>query len=58
MSGTIVFISHFRVKEGKLDGLKQDAQMMVEHFQVDTPGTVAFRQYLSERLCLIISLSS
>jgi len=28
MSEPIVFISHFTVKEGKLDGLKQHAQMM------------------------------
>jgi hypothetical protein len=31
MSGPIVFISHFKIKDGKLDGLKQHAQMMVEH---------------------------
>lgn len=48
MSGPIVFISHFKVKEGKLDGLKQHAQMMVEHIQANKPGTVAFLQYLNE----------
>jgi quinol monooxygenase YgiN len=48
VSGPIVFISHFKVKEGKLDGLKQHAQMMVEHIQTEKPGTVAFLQYLNE----------
>ena len=30
MSEPIVFISHFKVKEGKLDGLKQHSQKMIE----------------------------
>jgi hypothetical protein len=30
----------------------------VQLVRAEKPGTVAFRQYLSERLCLIISLSS
>lgn len=44
----IVFISHFRIKEGKLDGFKQHAQMTREHIQANKPGTVAFLQYLNE----------
>lgn len=48
MSGPIVFISHFKVKEGKLERFKQHAQMMVEHIQTEKPGTVAFLQYLNE----------
>jgi quinol monooxygenase YgiN len=48
MSGPIVFISHFKVKEGKLDSFKQHAQMMVEYIQSNKPGTVAFLQYLNE----------
>jgi len=48
MSGPIVFISHFKVKEGKLHGLKQHAQMMIELIQAEKPGTVAFLQYLNE----------
>ncbi len=48
MSEPIVFISHFKVKDGNLDGLKQHAQMMVEHIQANKPGTVAFLQYLNE----------
>ena len=30
MSEPIVFISHFKVKEGKLEDLKGHAQMMIE----------------------------
>jgi len=48
MSGPIVFISHFKVREGKLDGLKQHAQMMIELIQAEKPGTLAFLQYLNE----------
>jgi len=48
MSGPIVFISHFKVKEGKLEGLKQHAQMMIEFINAGKPGTVAFLQYLNE----------
>jgi len=48
MSEPIVFISHFKIKDGKLAGLKGHAQMMVEHIQANKPGTVAFLQYLNE----------
>ena len=48
MSGPIVFITHFKVKEGKLDALKQFAQAMTEHIHAEKPGTVAFIQYLNE----------
>jgi quinol monooxygenase YgiN len=48
MSEPIVFISHFKVREGKLEGLRQYTQMMVEHIQADKPGTVAYLQYLNE----------
>jgi hypothetical protein len=48
MSGPIVFISHFKVKEGKLEGLKQHAQMMMELIKTEKPGTLAFLQYLNE----------
>jgi quinol monooxygenase YgiN len=49
MSGPIVFISHFKVKEGKLESFKQHAQMMSEYIQANKPGTVAFLQYLNEK---------
>lgn len=48
MSEPIVFISHFKVKEGKLEGIKQYAQMMIEHMQANKPGTVAYLLYLNE----------
>jgi quinol monooxygenase YgiN len=48
MSEPIVFISHFKVKEGKLEGLKGHAQMMVELIKAEKPGTVAFLEYLNE----------
>ena len=48
MSETIVFISHFKIKEGKLDSFKQHAQRVREHIKANKPGTVAFHQYLNE----------
>jgi len=48
MSEPIVFISHFKVKEGKLEGLKAHAQMMIELINAEKPGTLAFLQYLNE----------
>ncbi len=47
MSEPIVFISHFKVKEGKLDGLKQFHQKVVEQIKAEKPGTVAFLHYLN-----------
>jgi quinol monooxygenase YgiN len=48
VSEPIVFISHFKVKEGKLDGLRQFAQATTEQIKADKPGTVVFLQYLNE----------
>jgi len=48
MSEPIVFISHFKVKEGKLDSLKQLHQRVVEQIKTDKPGTVVFLHYLNE----------
>jgi hypothetical protein len=48
MSKPIVFISHFKVKEGMLDSLKQQIQKVTEHIQSNKPGTVVFLQYLNE----------
>ena len=48
MSEPIVFISHFKVKEGKLDGLKQLHQRVVEQIKTDKPGTVVFLHYLNQ----------
>jgi len=48
MSKPIVFISHFKVKEGKLDKLKQLSQEVTEHIKADKPGTLTFLQYTNK----------
>jgi len=48
MSKPIVYISHFRVKEGRLDSLMQLNQKVTEQIKTNKPGTVAFLQYLTE----------
>ena len=48
MSEPIVFISHFRVKEGALDNVKQLIQKVGEQIKANRPGTVVFLQYLNE----------
>ena len=48
MSKPIVYISHFRVKEGKLESLIQLNQKVTEQIKTNKPGTVAFLQYLNE----------
>ena len=48
MSEPIVFISRSKIKEGKLEGLKQHAQMIRELIQAEKPGTLAFLQFLNE----------
>ena len=48
MSEPIIFISHFKIKEGKLDGFKQLHQKVVEQIKADKPGTVVFLHYLNE----------
>jgi quinol monooxygenase YgiN len=49
MSEPIVFISHFRVKQGKFDSLMQLNQKVTEYIEANKPGTVAFLQYLNEQ---------
>jgi quinol monooxygenase YgiN len=48
MSKPIVYISHFRIKEGKLDHLLQLSRNVTEQIKTNKPGTVAFLQYLNE----------
>jgi hypothetical protein len=48
MSEPIVFISHFKIKEGKLDGLKQHSRKMMKLIEAEKPGTVVFLQYFNE----------
>jgi len=45
MSQPIVFISHFKIKEGKLDEVKQLSQNVSEYIQANKPGTFAFLQF-------------
>jgi len=48
MSEPIVFISHFKIKEGKLDGFKQLSQKVTEQIKANKPGTVVFLQYFND----------
>jgi quinol monooxygenase YgiN len=45
MSEPIIFISHFKIKEGKLGELNRLNQMVSQQIQADKPGTLAFLQY-------------
>ena len=49
MSDPIVFISHFKVKPGKLESLKHLNQKVTEQIKTSKPSTVAFLQYLDEQ---------
>jgi quinol monooxygenase YgiN len=48
MSEPVVFISHFKIKPGKLESLKQLHAQVVARIEADKPGTVAFLHYLNE----------
>ena len=48
MPEPVVFISHFRVKEGKLDDLKQLAGEVERSLREDKPRTAAWLVYLDE----------
>jgi len=48
MSEPIVFISHFKIKEGKLEDVKQLSQTVSEFIEANKPGTVAFLQYINK----------
>jgi quinol monooxygenase YgiN len=45
MSGPIVFISHNRIKPGKLEELTRYAPRVAEGIERDKPGTVVFLMY-------------
>lgn len=45
MSAPIVFISHLKVKEGKLEDFTRFAETVAEKIKAEKPGTVAFLQY-------------
>ena len=48
MSEPVVFISHFMVREGALEGLRRFAQEGAARLQEEKPRTVAFLMYLDE----------
>jgi len=47
MSEPIVFISHFRMKEGKLEAYRRLQGEIVSQLQADRPRTVAYLAYVS-----------
>ena len=48
MSSPIVFISKFRIKEGRLDDFKRFFQQGSKSIEAEKPGTIVFLSYLSE----------
>jgi hypothetical protein len=48
MSDPIIFISNQKVKEGKLEGLKQYYRQVAEQAKANKPGTVAHLAYHNE----------
>ena len=48
MSEPVVFISHFKVKEGKLDELKRLAGEVERSLREDKPRTAAWLVYVNE----------
>jgi quinol monooxygenase YgiN len=49
MSEPVVFISHFKVKEGKLDDLKRLTADVMARLREEKPRTVVFLAYLDEQ---------
>jgi hypothetical protein len=48
LSEPIVFISHLRIKEGKLDAYRQFSREMTPLLEAEKPRTLAFLAYLNE----------
>jgi quinol monooxygenase YgiN len=48
MSEPIVFVSHFRIKEGKLDAFRQHTKETSLLLEADKPRTSAFLPYASD----------
>jgi quinol monooxygenase YgiN len=46
MSAPIVFISHFRVKEGGLEGLERLSKDVTRSLEAEKPATLLFLQYV------------
>jgi hypothetical protein len=49
MSEPVVFVSHFGIKEGKLDDLKRHTADVMPRLRDDKPRTVLFLAYLDEQ---------
>ena len=49
MAGPIVFISHNRIKPGKLDELTAYAPQVADRIERDKPGTVVFLMYTADQ---------
>jgi len=45
MTSPIVFISHFKIKEGVLNDVKELSQNVSKFIEANRPGTVAFLQF-------------
>jgi len=45
MSGPIVFISHFKIKEGKFDDVKELSENVTKFIEANKPETVGFLQF-------------
>jgi len=48
MSEPIVFVSHFKVREGKLEGMKQLFPEASRRLEAEKPRTVLFLSYLNQ----------
>src|SRR5262245_65099001 len=48
MSGPVVFVSHFAVKEGRREDLRELAAEISAQLEADKPGTAAYLMYLDE----------
>jgi len=45
VTGPIVFISHFKIKEGKLEDVKQLSENVSKFIEANKPGTAVFLQF-------------
>jgi hypothetical protein len=48
MSEPIVFVSHFRIKEGQLEALRRMSADSTERLRAQKPRTVLFLSYIDE----------
>lgn len=44
----IIYISHFKVTEGKFESFMRHSQKMTEQIKANKPGTVAFPRYSNQ----------